>query len=124
MHYSIIVVIIILILLYWSYSKSSASKGLNNIIHILTRQASRWSTAAEQDTNPLIAVLHANYGAGYLWALQDIATDQEIYDATNINFKEFTAAITNVQDKVTKKLASICPNYAPPLTYLTKIAGE
>ena len=36
----------------------------------LVRQAARWSTAAKQDKNSMIAVLHANYGAGYLWALK------------------------------------------------------
>ena len=49
-------------------------------IETLIRQASRWSVAAQQDDSPIIALLHANYGAGYLWALKDIATDQEIYD--------------------------------------------
>src|SRR5207237_6958 len=44
---------------------------LKEKVQILTRQAARWSTAASQDNNPLIAVLHANYGAGYLWAIHD-----------------------------------------------------
>lgn len=38
----------------------------------LIRQVARWSTAGKQDKNSMIAVLHANYGAGYLWALKDI----------------------------------------------------
>ena len=37
----------------------------------------------------MIAVLHANYGAGYLWALKDIATDSEIQKATGINLGDF-----------------------------------
>ena len=36
------------------------------IVNKLLRQTARWSTAAKQDNNSMIAVLHANYGAGYL----------------------------------------------------------
>ena len=43
----------------------SRSTHVENI-QKLTRQAARWSTAAAQDESPLIAVLHANYAAGYL----------------------------------------------------------
>ena len=43
------------------------SKNINTLI----RQAARWSVAAQQDESPIIALLHANYGAGYLWALKD-----------------------------------------------------
>ena len=56
-------------------------------IQKLTRQAARWSTAAAQDDSPLIAVLHANYGAGYLWALKDIATAKQIKNAYWCRFR-------------------------------------
>ena len=97
---------------------------LNNIISTLVRQASRWSTAAEQDESPLIAVLHANYGAGYLWALKDIATDYQIEKATGINLLKFENEIMKIQDDATKKMASICKDYAPESSYLTKLGGE
>lgn len=51
---------------------------LNKMINTLVRQTSRWATASKQDINILIAVLHANYAAEYLWALKDIASDEEI----------------------------------------------
>ena len=51
----------------------------------LIRQAARWAAAAQQDKSPMIALLHANYGAGYLWALKDIASDQDIYNNTGID---------------------------------------
>lgn len=96
----------------------------NNTIKTLVRQASRWSTAASQDQNSMIAVLHANYGAAYLWALRDIATDNEIRSATGIDVIKFRDAITKIQDDATKKMASLCPQYAPPSTYLTQLGGE
>ena len=63
---------------------SVMNSNLDKEIKTLVRQASRWSTAAKQDKNPMISVLHANYGAGYLWALKDIATQSQIEKAAGI----------------------------------------
>jgi hypothetical protein len=93
-------------------------------LQTLVRQAARWSTAAKQDDNSMIAVLHANYGAAYLWALQDIASSQEIEQATGIDLKKFKQEILKVQDGATQRMAKLCPEYAPPKTYLTKVGGE
>ena len=98
---------------------------LDNIIKTLVRQAARWSSAALQDKSPLIAVLHANYGAGYLWALKDIATSEQIKQATNVNQLEFENKITNIQDKVTKDAIKRCPDFNPTTNaYLSALAGE
>ena len=97
---------------------------LNNVLKILIRQAARWTTAANQDNNSLIAVLHANYGAGYWWAVKDIATDTQIKEATGIDVQKFTYDITKTQDQITKNMLKKCPAHAPDKTYLTEIAGE
>ena len=97
---------------------------MKNIINILIRQASRWTTAATQDENSMVAVLHANYGAGYLWALKDIASSEQIEAASGINLAEFEKEIVRVQDMSTKKMAELCPEYAPEPSYLTKLGGE
>ena len=65
------------------YIRTKEKDKINNIVDILVRQTARWATAAKQDKNILIAVLHANYAAGYLWALKDIASDEEIETVTN-----------------------------------------
>ena len=79
------------------------SNNHDKTIKILSRQAARWSTAAKQDNSLLVGLLHANYGTGYLWALQDIATPSEIKRVTNINFKKFRNEIVRTQDDITKK---------------------
>lgn len=103
-------------------NKSKCDK--TQIIKTLVRQAARWSTAAAQDSNPLISILHANYGAGYLWALRDIATDAEIESAVGIDILQFRDAITNAQDYSAKKMMAVCPQFAPKDAYLSKIAKE
>ena len=112
---------IFIIKLFTNYSINS---NLHSSIQILVRQAARWSTAANQDQNPMIAVLHANYGAGYLWALKDIATDDQIKKATNIDIIKFKDEIIKTQDNATKKMIKVCPDFGPVSTYLTKIGGE
>jgi hypothetical protein len=96
----------------------------SKIIKTLVRQTSRWATAAAQDENILISVLHANYGAGYLYALRDIATDEEIVNTTGIDVLQFRDAVTQVQDYSTKRLMELCPNFAPKASYLSKVASE
>jgi hypothetical protein len=93
-------------------------------IAALVRQTARWSTAAKQDESAMIAVLHANYGAGYLWALKEIASSDEIEAATGISFNKFQKQILEIQDAATIKMATLCPAYAPPPSYLTSISGE
>ena len=105
---------IILFLYHYRYLYLNDNKNISYVIRTLVRQAARWSTAAEQDNDPLIAVLHANYGAGYLWALKDIATAEEIEMVTRMNsFKEFELNIVKIQDKVTKRAMNVCPEFRP-----------
>jgi hypothetical protein len=116
-----ILIIILLILILFSKPKVNDK---TEIIKTLVRQASRWSTAAIQDENPLIAILHANYGAGYLWALKDIATDNEIEKAMNIDIIKFRDEIIKIQDEVNMKAVKKCPSFSPKSSYLTKLAKE
>tara|TARA_B100000378_G_scaffold118661_1_gene95213 strand:- start:192 stop:554 length:363 start_codon:yes stop_codon:yes gene_type:complete len=94
-------------------------------IKTLLRQSARYTAAAEQDKNPMIALLHANYGIAYLWALRDIANDNDIKAATNIDIHKFVNKVTNIQDKLTKKVSGICPSMADNGDkYLLKLAGD
>ena len=105
------------------FIKGSATQLLHKNIQVLVRQAARWAVAAEQDTSPLIAVLHSNYSAGYLWALLDIANKEQIKSATNIDIDEFRKKIVNIKDKNTinyQNYVRVCPKN----NYLTKIAKE
>jgi len=72
-----------------------------------------------------VSVLHANYSAGYLWALKDIATPKQIHNATGVDINKFEEHISNVQDMVTKKTLKKCPEFAGDVDlYLATIGGE
>ena len=101
----------------------SAEKAV--IIQTLVRQASRWANAAQQDTSPLIATLHGNYGEAYLSALESIATDSEIEAVTGINVLDFQNRISKIQDQVTLNMAQQCPNFAKNIDLqLAAMGGE
>ena len=103
---------------------SNNNKKIKFIAKKLIRQAARWSTAAKQDNNSMIAVLHANYGAAYLWALKEIINNDIIEKNTGINMMKFESEIVKIQDEATKKMAKLCPKYAPEPSYLTSLSGE
>jgi hypothetical protein len=122
-----IILIIFIIIYYIIYNNklNNYSYDNNEIIKILIRQSARWSAAALQDKSPLIAVLHANYGAAYLWAVKDIFTSEEIEKATGINLLKFQKKISEVQDMITKKMVKLCPDYIGNHDrFLSIIAGE
>ena len=99
--YNRIIVVLFFILIFIVKHRNTKAKLREDHIQKLVRQAARWSVAAQQDESPIIALLHANYGAGYLWALKDIASDSQIVSATGINLDKFTKEITTTQDMVT-----------------------
>jgi hypothetical protein len=101
------------------------TRGMNKAIEKLVRQSARYATAAQQDASPVIAVLHANYAAAYLYALKDIATDSQIHNATGIDVRKFKEHVTNVQDMVTRKTSEKCPDFVGEVDiYLAQIGGE
>lgn len=121
---SMFIIIIISYIIVNIFFYKTNNKNENKIKAIL-RGSSRFSLASLQDKSPLIALLHANYGTGYFWALRDAFTDKEIYDTTGLNIQEYQKKITDIQDSVTKNVIKLCPNFASELDLnLAKIAGE
>lgn len=126
---SFCVFIILVISLICTYKQvdnyQNTKQNKNQTIQKLVRGVARWSNASQQDKSPLIAVLHSNYAAGYLWALDEIASEQEIKEATGIDFHQLTNIVTNYQDQALKKAVEICPAYTSDLDpYLSKLGGE
>jgi hypothetical protein len=90
----------------------------------LVRQTARWATAADQDMNGYIANLHATYAMGYLMALREIYTDEQIEKYSGVNVRKLEFEITNIMDNAIKKLVIICPEGQPKNQYLAFISKE
>lgn len=106
----IIISIIVLLILVFLIRRKSQKKEFDNSIMVLYRQTARWAAAAIQDESELIALLHANYATGYLWALKDIVSSEDFKKITNVDFLEFENKIVDIQDSITKRFISKCPN--------------
>lgn len=76
-------------------------------IRALLQGTAKWS--ATQDNNPMIRLLHANYAAGYLSALTDIATQSEIEVEAGVSLKWLQNKVQTMQDECTMLLVRLCP---------------
>lgn len=118
----ITVLVIITCIQLLNYSKPRRQE---DVIKTIIRGSARWASASLQDKSPMIAVLHANYAAGYLWALKDSFSDMDIQRASGVDIIEFQKKITGVQDKSTRFMINSCPEYASNIdNYFGKIAKE
>lgn len=116
---------IVYLLLRFFTIKTERTERTDVIINTIVRGCARWAAASLQDKSPIVAVLHANYAAGYLWALRDAFSDTEIKRSSNIDIINFQKKITDVQDRATQILIKTCPQYASNIdVYLGKIGGE
>jgi hypothetical protein len=106
-----------------TWVQTSADDLLNTQIKILVRQIGRWCLAAKQDKSPFIAVLHANYAAGFYWALLDIASKDQIERATNMDFDIITKLVMGVQDSASKLAIKTCPDFSSDNSYLSVLSG-
>jgi len=106
------------------FLQSDSKTLLQNQIKTLVRQTARWTTASTQDESPLIAVLHADYGVGYLGALKDIASQDEIQATVDMDFTKFQSEVVAAQERAVFKALKTCPNYGPAETYISRFGGE
>ena len=92
-------------------------------LEILSSQAARWAVAARQDLEPFIKLLHANYAMGYVLALRQVASDQEVMMKTGVDPHQLERQIADVQ----KEAAMYALNRAPGLQVpngLARLAKE
>ncbi len=92
-------------------------------IHILLRHAARWAIAADQDIEPVIRVLHANYAVGYMLALREVASDCEVLAVTGYDPYDLFVELLQVQDAATHEAMALCPQLIPK-SWMAEIAAE
>lgn len=102
-------IFVIIVIFMFISKKPISSSSKEKDIQALIRQTARWAAASQQDKAPMIAVLHANYAAGYLQALETIATENEINQFTDL--RQLRIKVYSIQDKAAMKAISTCPQY-------------
>jgi hypothetical protein len=121
---TLLISLFILLIILSYYNNKNTTNNITNNIQKLLRQTARWATAADQDTNPYIKNLHANYAMGYLMAIKELYTELEINTYGNVNVRKFESEISNIMDDSINLLAKICPSGQPKNTYLSSISKE
>ena len=79
----------------------------------LIREAAQWSTIAQQDSNPMLAVIHASFGQAYLNVARRLHTDAEIETVGGLKVEEFSATLHANQQQAVQKLLAVCPMSSP-----------
>jgi len=116
---AVLLVLALLVLIYMGWSAGCEKNNKQRDIKTLARQTARWSMAAVQDRQPLIALLHANYGNGYLMALNDIARPTEVERVLRASYPgfrydEFDRAVHRIQDVAAGRALKACPDLYTP----------
>jgi hypothetical protein len=104
----IVIVYVFNIVIHISSKSQIDQNKFDNAIKIMYRQSARWAAASIQDEAPIIKVLHANYAAGYLWAMKDVVSTEEFKRITGEDFLKLESKIVEIQDKATKSLVEKC----------------
>lgn len=115
-----ILLLIILSLFAMLFNMKEEQTTIQTIAPRIFHQMARWSTAASQDENPVIAVLHANYGVGYMMVLRDLASDEELERILGVeNIRRIFDEVQKIQNKATLNLANHCKDIFPD-TFLAR----
>jgi len=80
----------------------------------LLRGAAKWGVQAEQDSNPVFALMHVSYAQAYVQALRDLLTDQQIQSVHGVDPRELQRGVEATQTKVTQALNREAPFLLPP----------
>jgi hypothetical protein len=119
----IIFFVLIVFTLFFMTRKNSHSSDLEKIQRLL-RQTARWSTAAEQDSNPYIRNLHATYAVGYLLALREIYSDETILKLTGVDPRRLETEVNKVMDNAMLQVAKVCPEGQPKSEFLALLSKQ
>lgn len=93
----------------WVVLKRPTAPIDKQAILTLYRQSARYGVAANQDKSEIIALLHANYAAGFLFSIKELITPDQFKKATGTDFMEFQKKIQVIQDTATRRVVRKCP---------------
>lgn len=78
------------------------------IININIRQITRWLIASKQDSNPAVAMLHANYAVADIDMLRQQFSDDVVKKYSGLDVLKLHNEATALQDKAQKELRKKC----------------
>jgi hypothetical protein len=114
------------LMLLWIFSNSKDTKQSihSRTIKDLVRSASQWQVRANQDSNPVVALMNSNYAVAYLNVVRSMGTDKDIEKITGMPMESFIDGVEATQTNSLQKFAGVCPNVAPKGLALASATGN
>lgn len=112
MTYSLLVIGVVLLLALlskWSENDRKYSSQVLQRIKSMIEHAARWNAMAQQDSNPVMQLIHCNYALAYAQATRVIASDRDIENITGIDVHELMEYLQQCQAFTVNNINQQCP---------------
>lgn len=104
------VVVLLSMLSKWSESDNQYSDTFIKRVKMLIEQATRWNSTAQQDTNPIVRLIHCGYALVYAQIARSLVSDRDIETITGIDIHELLYYFEECQSYAIKDLGTKCPS--------------
>lgn len=94
----------------WSESDKHYSKPFIRKLKHLIEQSTRWNAMAQQDTNPVLQLIHCNYALAYAQVARSVTSDKDIENITGIDINELIYYLGECESYTIKNIGQQCPN--------------
>lgn len=89
------------------------SRGLVEKSEALLRSANKWAAQAEQDNNPLVAVMDSCYARAYAMAVRRLLDDAQTTRIHKVNMPELLGKMDKAQQDALARVAEVAPQLMP-----------
>jgi hypothetical protein len=96
--------------------KEGAPRQVREKLQTLMIQAVQYSGQAQQDQNPMFALLHANYAIAYLTVARSLASDETIASLTGYSPQKLYPLLMQAQQDTMQSLAKFCTSQSQTST--------
>ena len=103
------IVVGISLLAKWTETSQQYSKPFVRKLKYLIEQATRWNGMAQQDTNPILQLMHCSYALVYAQVARSVVSEKDISDLTGIDIQELIYYLGECESYATKNIGQQCP---------------
>jgi hypothetical protein len=101
------------------------SPNINEKIKNIVKESALLSISSlDNKENPINALKSANYSFGYLSALREIYSDEQIQSATNIDIDKYKDELLKIQAQSVSNITTRCSKLANDKEYLLKVIAQ
>lgn len=103
-------VILLALLSKWSENPNQYAKPFLKKVKMLVEQATRWNSLAQQDTNPIIQLIHCNYALSYAQVARNLVDNKDIESITGLDIGELCYYMEDCQAYAIQNIGNLAPN--------------